>query len=383
MNIALLGFGVVCGGVYDILKNMPDYNVKKILIRNPAKLTMDCMTLDFADIENDKDIELVVEAIGGLHPAREYILASLNAKKHVVTANKAVVAAYFEEFVAAAKANGVKFMVEATSGGGIPWIKNLQRVGRIDNVTELHGIMNGTSNFILSSMTSEGKDFDDVLKTAQELGYAEADPSADIDGDDVRNKCVISSAVAFGAQVDVNSILQAGIRHISKADIDWFNENGLVCKLFATAVRRGDCFDAVVEPVLLGRDAVEANVPKNYNITCLYGETIGEIKLYGQGAGGLPTGNAIVQDIIDINSGNAFDILLNKKLNKTEIIKGKYYIRIPADVENHSNIIGDIIDSEIIDDTSAVIITKETVPAVVHKLLDANKDKRIFIARFY
>ena len=182
MNIALLGFGVVCGGVYEILKKLPEYNVTKILIRDPAKKTMDCMTLDFADIENDNDIDLVVEAIGGLHPAREYILASLNAKKHVVTANKAVVAAYFEEFVAAAKKNGVKFMVEATSGGGIPWIKNLQRVGRIDDVTSLHGIMNGTSNFILSAMTSEGKDFYDVLKVAQELGYAEADPSADIDG---------------------------------------------------------------------------------------------------------------------------------------------------------------------------------------------------------
>ena len=178
MNIALLGFGVVCGGVYDILKNMPEYQVKKILIRNPAKMTMDCMTLDFADIENDSEIDLVVEAIGGLHPAREYILASLNAKKHVVTANKAVVAAYFDEFVTAAKENNVKFMVEATTGGGIPWIKNLQRVGRIDQVTRLHGIMNGTSNFILSAMTSEGKDFEPVLKVAQELGYAEADPSA-------------------------------------------------------------------------------------------------------------------------------------------------------------------------------------------------------------
>lgn len=380
MNIALLGFGVVCGGVYEILKSLPEYNVTKILIRNPAKKTMDIMTLDFADIENDSEINLVVEAIGGLHPAREYILASLNAKKHVVTANKAVVAAYFEEFVAAAKENDVKFMVEATSGGGIPWIKNLQRVGRIDEVTSLHGIMNGTSNFILSAMTSEGKDFADVLAVAQELGYAEADPSADIDGDDVRNKCAISASIAFGCPVDVNTILQSGIRHISKADIDWCKENGLVCKLFATAKRNGDSFDAVVEPVLLGCDTVEANVPKNYNITCLYGDTIGEVKLYGQGAGGLPTGNAIVQDIIDVNTDNAFDLCFGGKMEKTELIRGRYYIRIPAGVEGYNDIIGDVATDTFVNGKDTVVITKETTPAKVHKLLGLSKE--IFIARF-
>ncbi|MBR6518107.1 MAG: homoserine dehydrogenase [Oscillospiraceae bacterium] len=381
MNIALLGFGVVCTGVYEILKTLPEYNVKRILIRNPAKLTMDCMTLDFSDIENDSEIDLVVEAIGGLHPAREYILAALNAKKHVVTANKAVVAAYFEEFIAAAKENGVKFMVEATSGGGIPWIKNLQRVGRIDEVTELHGIMNGTSNFILSAMTSEGKDFGDVLKTAQELGYAEADPSADIDGDDVRNKCAISASIAFGCPVDVNSILQSGIRHISKADIEWCKENGLVCKLFAAAKRDGDSFDAVVEPVLLPCDTVEANVPRNYNITCLYGETIGEVKLYGQGAGGFPTGNAIVQDIIDVNCGSAYDISFGKKLNKAEIITGRYYLHIPEGCSSYKAVLGDVIEKEISTENGTAVITKETTPAKIHTFTDG--EKSVFVARFH
>ena len=380
MNIALLGFGVVCSGVYEILKKLPEYNVKRILIRNPAKLTMENMTLNFEDIVNDDDIQLVVEAIGGLHPAREYILAALKAKKHVVTANKAVVAAHFEEFVTAAKENGVHFMVEATSGGGIPWIKNLQRAGRIDSVTKLHGIMNGTSNFILSAMTNEGKDFDVVLKTAQELGYAEADPSADIDGDDVRNKCAISASVAFGSTVKTDDILQAGIRHISKQDIDWFRSNGCVCKLFATAERKDDCFDAVVEPVVLKCDTVEANVPKNYNITCLYGDTIGEVKLYGQGAGGLPTGNAIVQDIIDIFTDNAFDINFNKELCKTEIIKGRYYVRIPDNVIGWNEYIQTFADTVERNNGNTVVITKETTPAVVHKLFDFGKE--IFIARF-
>ena len=377
MNIALLGFGVVCGGVYDILKNMPEYQVKKILIRNPAKMTMDCMTLDFADIENDSEIDLVVEAIGGLHPAREYILASLNAKKHVVTANKAVVAAYFDEFVTAAKENNVKFMVEATTGGGIPWIKNLQRVGRIDQVTRLHGIMNGTSNFILSAMTSEGKDFEPVLKVAQELGYAEADPSADIDGDDVRNKCAISAAIAFGCPVDVESIPKAGIRHISNADIEWADKNGMVFKLFASAQCDGTNYDAVVEPVLLDKYSVEANVPKNYNITCLWGETIGEVKLYGQGAGGFPTGNAIVQDIIDVNTDNAFDISFGKQLSKAEVIKGKYYIRLPEGA-----CVNDICPCIVESATDNVIITEETTPAALRKALEKIADKPVFFARF-
>ncbi len=381
MKIALLGFGTVCKGVYDILQNMPEYTVKKILIRNPSKRTMDCMTLDFADIERDDEIELVVEAIGGLHPAREYILAALNAKKHVVTANKAVVAAYFEEFIAAAKANNVKFMAEATCGGGIPWIKNLQRAARIDKITKLGGIMNGTSNFILSAMTEEGKDFSEVLKTAQELGYAEADPSADIDGDDVRNKCGISAAIAFGGAVDVDSIMQAGIRHISRTDINWFKENGLVCKLFATAVCEDNKFDAVVEPVLLSRDTAEANVPKNYNITCLYGDTIGELKLYGQGAGGAPTGNAIVQDIIDVSVGSAFDIKLDKKLEKTDIITGKYYIRIPKTAAELKSAVQDITEKEFAINDDTVVITKETLPKTVHELIKANN--QILIARFF
>lgn len=378
MNIALLGFGTVCKGVYDILKEMPEYNIKKILIRNPAKKTMDCMTLDFSDIENDNDIDLVVEAIGGLHPAKEYILSSLKAKKHVVTANKAVVANYFDEFVQTAKENGVKFMIEATTGGGIPWIKNLQRVSRIDEVTSLYGIMNGTSNFILSAMNDEQKDFDEVLKAAQKLGYAESDPSADIDGDDVRNKCAISASIAFGGLVPVNSISQSGIRYINKNDIKWFNKNNLVCKLFATAIKSGNNYDAIVEPVLLDKNTVEANVPKNYNITCLYGKTIGDVKLYGQGAGRFPTGNAIVQDIIDVNENQTFDIVFNKELTKSDVIEGKYYIRIPSKL----NFDNSLVESKINSENYAIIITKEIYCSKIHSFIDNNKDKSIFIARF-
>lgn len=382
MTVALLGFGVVGSGVYEILNNIPQYNVKRILIRNPQKLSMNCMTLDFCDIVNDKDIDIVVEAIGGLHPAKEYILACLNAKKHVVTANKAVVAAFFKEFVDAANANGVKFLVEATSGGGIPWIKNLQRAGRIDKINKVYGIMNGTSNYILSSMENRKIEFTDALKEAQQLGYAESDPSADIDGDDVCNKCAISASIAFRYPINICDIQYSGIRNISKFDIEVLSKEGYCVKLFAFAIRQSDCFDAVAEPVILNKNTIEANVGQNYNITCLYGDTIGEIKLFGQGAGSLPTANAIVQDIIDINTDNSFDIIFDNNIKKADIIKGRYYIRIPSNTFGWREIIGKWVDVQQPVENNIIIITKEISPILIHKLLDSCNTP-IFAARFF
>ncbi|HWP80409.1 MAG TPA: homoserine dehydrogenase [Candidatus Acidoferrum sp.] len=331
MKIGLLGFGTVGSGVEKIAAGTAKLEIVKILDRDPAKMADGRVTQRFEDIVEDKDIDCVVEAMGGIHPAREYILASLQAGKHVVTANKAVVAAHMEEFVKAATASNVKFMVEATSGGGIPWIKNLQRAARIDEITRIHGIMNGTSNFILYNMFESGADFDAVLAEAQQLGYAEADPSADIDGDDVRNKCAISATVAFKGLVPVALIPKVGIRLITKADVDWCKKQGLVCKLFATALREGDAWCATVEPVLLRAGELEAAVPKNYNITCLSGATIGDLKFYGQGAGSLPTGNAIVQDLLDIAAGEAWPLAFDRELkHEPNLLQGKYLVRVSS-----------------------------------------------------
>ncbi|NLT58881.1 MAG: homoserine dehydrogenase [Clostridiales bacterium] len=331
MKIALLGFGTVGSGVEKITRGIPALDIVKILHRKPAKLNDSRATSSFDDIVADGEIDCVVEAIGGIHPAREYILAALEAGKHVVTANKAVTAAHMGEFVQAAAASGACFLVEATSGGGIPWIKNLQRAARIDEITGVHGIVNGTSNFILYNMFKDGADFAAVLAEAQALGYAEADPSADIDGDDARNKCAISATVAFKGLVPVSLIPQFGIRTITKADIDWCIQQGLVCKLFATARCEGETWCATVEPVLLPAGELEAAVPRNYNVTCLTGATIGDLKFYGQGAGSLPTGNAIVQDLLDIASGEAWPLTFDRALtHEPNLLKGRYLIRLSA-----------------------------------------------------
>jgi len=200
MNIAILGYGTVGKGVYEIVKKASGktecLHVSHILIRKNKERILPEMTDDMGEIVNDSHLDVVVEAIGGIEPAHKYILNALNHKKHVITANKAVIALYLKEFTEAARANGVKFYFEASVGGGIPWIQGLEKALRIDQVSSIEGIFNGTSNFILDQMSKRGQSFSQVLKEAQKLGYAEADPSADIDGIDVANKLSISAEFA-------------------------------------------------------------------------------------------------------------------------------------------------------------------------------------------
>ncbi len=384
MNIALLGFGTVCKGVYDIASKMPEFTVKRILVKDTAEKSQGCMTLRYEDILEDSEIECVVEAIGGLSPAKEFIEKALLAGKHVVTANKAVVAAYMSEFAAASKKGGSMLLVEATTGGGIPWLKNLHRAARIDKIEELHGILNGTSNFILSAMFEKGADFADVLKEAQELGYAEADPSADIDGDDVRNKCAISAAVAFGGCTSIDNIPMSGIRHITKADVDWCKKNGYVVKLFATAVQKDGSWCGSVEPVLLQNGMLEAAVPKNYNIASLTGRSIGELKFYGQGAGSLPTGNAIVQDMLDIKCGTAYPLSYSDKLSFDEtLLKGCYLLRISEESEAVKQHVMPLAQKVEQDGGGRILVFTKEVSAVELNRAVKKVGDNIFVARFY
>ncbi|MDO4536955.1 MAG: homoserine dehydrogenase [Coriobacteriales bacterium] len=302
MNIALLGYGTVGQGVDKIIgSRVSDISVTRIL-ELPDRLSDARMTADFADILCDQDIELVVECMGGIEPAHRFICEALKAGKHVVTSNKAVVAAHFGEFVELANASGAAFLIEASVGGGIPWIASIDKARRIDEVTSFWGIMNGTTNYIIDSMTREGLDFDEVLSRAQELGYAERDPSADIDGIDVANKTIISACVAFDVDC-VRDLPVMGIRTITKADLDLFAAHGLTVKLFGRGVSKDGRYAVAVEPVAMGVSSVEAAVPSNYNLVSLEGATVGTLKFYGQGAGSLPTGNAIVQDVIDAAQG--------------------------------------------------------------------------------
>lgn len=302
MKIAILGHGVVGRGVDEIISSRDlGLEVKRIL-ELPDRLSDPRMTSTFDDILCDTEIEAVVECMGGLEPAHTYISSLLSAGKSVVTSNKAVVAAYFEEFARYAASSGANLLIEATCGGGIPWIAGLEKARRIDEINSFSGILNGTTNYILDTMAKTGARFEDALAMAQELGYAERDPTDDLEGYDVRNKTIISASVAFGCAC-VRDLPTTGVANYTKADAELFASKGCVVKLLARGVRKDDRYAVVVEPVALPKDSVEANIPANYNIVSLTGDTIGELKFYGQGAGSLPTGNAMVQDLLDLAAG--------------------------------------------------------------------------------
>lgn len=328
MKVGLLGFGTVGSGVYEILNNsISGIEVIKVLDRDLTKLPI--ITNNINDIVDDKEIDIVVEAMGGIHPAYEYIIASLKSGKNVVTANKAVVAKYLEEFLKVAKENNVRFLFEASVGGGIPCLASIQKARRIDKINRIYGILNGTSNFILDSMFKENKEFFDVLKTAQELGYAEADPSADIDGYDVLNKIVIASVLAYDFYIDREVFPVYSMRNISKDDISYLKKNSKMVKYIGESIVKNGKYEAFVMPNIFNITTQEATVPSNFNLVTLFGDTIGELKFYGQGAGKLPTANAIVQDILDIklNYSN-YEIKCNNSLAYSDVeLKNRFLLR--------------------------------------------------------
>lgn len=302
MKIALLGYGTVGRGVDEIISTrVSEIEVARIL-ELPDRLSDPRMTSSIDDILRDESIELVVECMGGLEPARTYIMGALEAGKHVVTSNKAVVAANFARFAATAASTGAGLYIEASVGGGIPWIASIEKVRRIDEVSSFSGIMNGTTNYIVDAMRRAGEDFGEVLARAQALGYAERDPSADIDGVDVLNKTIITASVAFDVACEKN-LPTSGIRNLRATDLALFAGHGRTVKLLGRGVRSEGRYAAAVEPVAVAADSLEANVPSNFNLVTLDATTVGELKFYGQGAGSLPTGNAIVQDVLDCARG--------------------------------------------------------------------------------
>ena len=326
MKIAILGFGTVGSGVYEIAKTLKNIEVKKVLEKDLSKINI--ATDNYDKIINDKEIELVVECMGGLHPAYEFIMQALKSKKSVVSANKAVIAKYLDEFLQAAKENNVEFRFEASVGGGIPCLAGIQKVRRVENIDKFYGIFNGTSNFILDNMYRFENEFFTTLKTAQELGYAEADPSADIDGYDVTNKVIISFALAYDGFIK-NEFPCFTMRNITKEDILYFKKNGYIAKYIGEATTVGNEYEASVMLNLFPTNALEGNVLSNYNIVTVQSHTMGEVKFYGQGAGKLPTANAIIQDILDIQANISFNpISIEKKYSySAKLFKHRYVLR--------------------------------------------------------
>ena len=331
MRIGLLGFGTVGAGVYELTSAREDMQVVRVLCRRELQLPDAAVTHDFQDILQDETIDTVVEAIGGLHPAFEYVCAALEAGKNVVTANKALMATFYDVLLPLADAKGALLRCTASVGGGIGWLSELERVRRCEMVSQVGGIMNGTCNYILDSMTRLGLGYDEALKQAQSLGYAEANPTTDVEGIDTWNKLIISSNIAFGVIVDRESVPVTGISRIQAADVARFTEHGLVCKLVSTGKLTEDGLQAYVQPTLFPIGAPESAVPANYNLITLVGEASGRQSLYGQGAGRYPTAYNVLQDCIDLMEGKGFYTACGEKVAAANTEKLCYYVRAAED----------------------------------------------------
>ncbi len=337
VKVALLGYGTVGRSVARILDECTDEaKLTRILMRPGFNPKDRRMTDSFESILDDHSIEVVAECMGGLEPAHEYIVRALAAGKYVVTSNKAVVSTYFSEFVSVGEKYGSTLRIEACVGGGIPWIAGIEKAKRIDTITGFSGILNGTTNYIVYSMLKDGTDFAEVLGKAQELGYAERDPSADIDGLDVRAKTMISATVAFDVQC-TDLVPTSGIRNLTRRDLAFFGNHGRTVKLFGRGVCKDGRYAVAVEPVAIPMEALEAHVPLNFNIATLTGKTIGELTFYGQGAGGDPTANAVVQDILDIAHKNFPTYSFVHKdsqalIYEPKLLRSSYVIRTEAPV---------------------------------------------------
>lgn len=316
VKIGMLGFGTVGSGVWQIVTKNADeiatkigcpIEVSKILVRDKKKYESanidDQLTTEVQDIINDPDIQIVVEVMGGKEPALTYMLAALRNGKHVVTANKDVVAEYGKELFDAAAQNSVDFMFEGSVGGGIPIIRPLKQCLAANRISEVMGIVNGTTNYMLSKMANEHIDFATVLAQAQAQGYAEADPTADVGGWDAARKIAILASIAFGTRINLDDVYVEGITNISLEDIEYAKEFGYVIKLLAIAKEYQDEELAVnvrVHPAMLPCHHPLTAVQDVFNAIYVKGDAVGETMFYGRGAGKLPTASAVVGDIIDI-----------------------------------------------------------------------------------
>ena len=303
MNIALLGFGTVGSHFYKLCEGRTDLHVAAVLSRRPRPELTCTVTADFDAIVHDPSIDIVVEVMGGIEPAYRYLCDAMRAGKHVVTANKQLMCAHFEELTSLAKEKGVALRCTAAAGGGIPWLTSLSRASELDEIKAVEGILNGTTNYMLSAMTNSGADYAPALQKAQELGYAEADPTADVEGFDARRKIVLSADLAFGANIKEEDIPCVGISSVTAADIARAKEAGLTYKLIARAEKSGNAVAAFVCPTLFSSSAPEAHTDGTGNLVTLYAARFGKQSFSGAGAGGYPTGSNVLRDCLDIAGG--------------------------------------------------------------------------------
>ena len=357
INIGLIGLGNIGTGVVKLLQQNEELITRKlgaklvlkkiadIDITTPRAVKLDKyrLTTDAKEIINDKDISIIIELMGGYEPARTFLLEAISQGKHIVTANKALLATHGNEIFSAAEQKGVDIGFEASVGGTIPIIKTLKESLVANKINSILGIMNGTSNFILTKMTDEDKKFDVVLKEAQALGFAEADPTFDVEGIDTSHKLAITLSLAYGEKINLKEIYCEGITKIGSEDIAFAKELGYRIKLLAIAIMKNYVVEARIHPTMIPSGHLLANVNQNYNAFHIVGDASGPVFLFGQGSGMMPTASAVLSDIIDsarnilkgissraplrsISEAAMGDI----KLKPMDEIETKYYFRFSA-----------------------------------------------------
>ncbi len=321
IKVGLIGFGTVGSGVVKILQENGDVieerlgtrlELKKIVDLDitsprPVKVEPSLLSTNIDDILEDPDVGIVIELVGGIEPAKSFILRALKNKKHVVTANKALLAHHGNEIFRVAAENGVGVGFEASVGGGIPLIRSIREGLVAEEIRVIYGILNGTANYILTRMTADGASFEDALKEAQEKGYAEADPTLDIEGHDTAHKLAIMCALSFGGKIEFDKVHIEGITGIDQKDIQFAGEFGYKIKLLAIGAESNGKIDMRVHPTMIPKDHVLSSVDGAYNAVFINGNAVGNVMLYGLGAGMMPTGSAVISDIVEMGR----DILHN------------------------------------------------------------------------
>ena len=345
INVAILGYGTVGSGVFEVLNTNKEsitrrageeLNVKYVLdLRDfPGQPVEEVLVHDYEQIVNDPEVDIVVEVMGGVEPAYTFVKKALLAGKNVCTSNKALVAKHGRELMDIAKEKSINFLFEASCGGGIPIIRVINSSLTGDEIDEVTGILNGTTNYMLYKMNTEGCEFDTVLKEAQQKGYAEADPTADVEGYDACRKIAILSSLAYERYFDFEDIYTEGITKITPEDMEYAAELGMTIKLLGTSRKVGeDSFYAMVAPFLVGQNSPLYSVNDVFNAVFVHGNVLGDAMFYGSGAGKLPTASAVVADVVDEAKHLHRNIMTNwssrpLKLMAMDQVEGRFFVRV-------------------------------------------------------
>ena len=359
MKIAVLGYGTIGSGVVEIVntnaatiakRTGEEVEVKYVLdLREfPGDPAQDILVHDYSIIAEDEDVDIIVETMGGTKPAYDFVKTALLNGKSVCSSNKELVAAHGAELLQLAKEKNVNFFFEASVGGGIPIIRPLNQCITADEIESINGILNGTTNFILTKMADEGADFDVVLKQAQELGYAEKDPTADVEGYDACRKIAILTSLAYGQQVDYQDIYTEGITKITAEDFQYAKKINAAIKIFGTSKKVGDQVYAMVAPQMVYSSEPLYSVNGVFNAISVTGNMLGEVMFYGAGAGKLPTASAVVSDVIDAAIHKGENVAVTWESEKLSIapmeeMENAFFVRVAeADRSKIAELFGDV-----------------------------------------